>query len=308
MNILKTLCAIHAPSGEEFRVKAFLIDYVNSAKYWWSKKPKLVYGNSFQDNLLLVYGKPKIAFIAHTDTVGYTVRYNKELIPIGTPVSETGWRLQGEDEIGKIDCILHKNSDEYNLSYIYKRLIKPGTSLTFKADFKNEDEYIQSPYLDNRLGVWLLLKLAEEMKQGVLAFTTHEEHGGGSVAYVVKHLYEKYGIRQYIIVDTTYTTEGIFHDKGVVISLRDEYIPRKLFVDKIIKTATEGNVKFQLEVEQSGSSDGACVQKSPYPVDWCFVGPPISNIHSPDEIINKNDIFAALKIYRLLMQKLQSNY
>ncbi len=308
MNILKTLCAIHAPSGEEFYMKNFLIDFVNSAKYWWVKKPKLISGDDFQDNLLLIFGRPKIAFIAHTDTVGYTVRYDKELIPIGTPLSETGYKLKGKDEIGEIDCILHKNSDEYNLSYIYKRFIKTGTSLTFKPDFKNGDDFIQSPYLDNRLGVWMLLKLAEEMKHGVLAFTTHEEHGGGSVSYVVKYLYERYGIRQFIIVDTTYTTEGIFHDKGVVISMRDAYIPRKIFIDKIINIANINNVKHQLEVEQNGSSDGASVQKSPYPADWCFVGPPISNIHSPNEIINKNDIFAALKLYRLLMEKLQLNY
>ena len=305
MNILKTLCSIHAPSGEEHRIKEFLIDYVNTAKYWWKKKPKLVYGEDFQDNLMLIFGRPKIAFIAHTDTVGYMVRYDKELIPIGTPVGETGTKLQGEDSIGKISCILHKNSEEYNLSYIYKRLIKPGTTLSFKPDFQIKDEYIQSPYLDNRLGVWMLLKLAENMHRAALAFTSYEEHGGGSIGYVVKHLYERYGIRQFIIVDTTYTTQGIMHEKGVAISVRDAFIPRRVFINKIIKIAEEGNINFQLEIEQSGSNDGASVQKSPYPADWCFAGPPVSNIHSPNEIINKNDIFAALKLYRLLMNKLQ---
>ncbi|RLD68129.1 MAG: aminopeptidase [Bacteroidetes bacterium] len=304
MNILKTLCNIHSPSGEELKMKEFLIDYINSSKYWWKKKPKLIYGNEFQDNLLMLFGKPKVALIAHMDTVGYTVRYDKELIPIGSPVSETGYKLRGEDSIGRIDCLLHKNSKEYNLSYIFKRLIKPGTSLSFKPNFRLTEHSIQSPYLDNRMGIWLLLKLAETLNNGIIAFTCWEEHGGGSVEFITKYLYEKYKIQQIIIADTTYTSEGINHDDGVVISLRDENIPRKSFVDKIQNIASVNNLKYQLEVEYSGGSDGASVQKSPYPVDWCFVGPPISNIHSPDEIINKNDIFATLKLYQSLMDNL----
>jgi len=305
MNILKTLCAINAPSGEEFRMKEFLIDYISSSKYWWKKKPKLIYGDGFQDNLIVVFGKPQTAFVAHMDTVGYTVRYDKELIPIGSPVSETGYKLYGEDSIGEIDCLLHKNSEEYNLSYIYKRLIKPGTSLSFKPDFKSNEEVIQSPYLDNRLGVWLLLKLAESMEHGIIAFSCYEEHGGGSVEFITKYLYERYNIKQIIISDTTYVTEGIKHESGAVISLRDAFIPRKIFVDRIRALAKKHDVKHQLEIEESGGSDGASVQKSPYPVDWCFVGPPISNIHSPYEIVNKNDIFATLKLYELIMQNIK---
>ena len=304
MNILKTLCGIHSPSGEEFRMKEFLIDYINSSKYWWKKRPKLIYGEGLQDNLIVVFGRPKVAFIAHTDSVGYTVRYDKELIPIGSPINKTGDKLIGEDSISEIECLLHKDSDEYNLSYIYKRAIKRGTSLTNKPNFRLSDNTIQSPYLDNRLGVWMLLKIAETMTDGILVFSSWEEHGGGSVEYLSGYLYNKYRINKMIIADTTYVTEGIEHEKGVVISMRDAYIPRKLFVDKIINIAENYDIEHQLEVEYSGGSDGASVQKSPYPIDWCFVGPPISNIHSPDEIINKNDIFATLKLYRELMRNL----
>ena len=305
MNILKTLCGIHSPSGEEFRVKEFLVDYINSSKYWWKKKPKLIYGDGFQDNLIVVFGKPKVAFIAHMDTVGYTVRYDKEIIPIGSPVNETGDKLQGHDSISRIDCILHKNSQEFNLSYIYKRLIQTGTSLTFKPNFCETDSTIQTPYLDNRLGVWMLLKLAETMENGIIAFSSWEEHGGGSVEFLTNYLHEKLKIKQIIIADTTYVSEGIEHNKGAVISLRDAYIPRKIFVDKIKDIAIKYDIKHQLEVEYSGGSDGASVQRSPYPVDWCFVGLPISNIHSPEEIVNKNDIFATLKLYQQLMKNLQ---
>jgi len=200
--------------------------------------------------------------------------------------------------------LLHKSNQEYNLSYIYKRLINPGTSLTFKPEFRLAEDTIQTAYLDNRLGIWILLKLAETLNNGILAFTCCEEHGGGSTRFITKYLYEKFNIQQIIIADTTSTSKGIHHNNGTVVSLRDEYIPRKLFVDKIQNIAKDNKLKYQLEIEQSGGSDGASVQKSPYPVDWCFIGPPISNIHSPDEIVNKNDIFATLKLYQLIMDNL----
>ncbi len=304
MNILKTLCNIHSPSGEEYKMRDFLIDYINSSKYWWKKIPKLIYSDALQDNLIVVIGKPKTVLIAHMDTVGFTVRYDKELIPLGSPVSETGYKLLGEDSIGNIECLLHKNNDEYNLSYIYKRIIKPGTNLVFKPDFRLTADTIQSPYLDNRLGIWILLKLAETLNNGIIAFTCLEEQGGGSVQSITNYIYDKFKVQNFIIADTTHTSEGIHHNNGSVISLRDEYIPRKKFVDIIKTIAESNNIDYQLEVEYSGGSDGASIQKSPYPVNWCFVGPPISNIHSPDEIVNKNDIFATLKLYHSLMDNL----
>ena len=45
-----------------------------------------------------------------------------------------------------------------------------------------------------------------------------------------------------------------------------------------------------VEVENAGGSDGNGLQKSDYPWDWCFVGAPEDNAHSPDEKVHKKDI------------------
>lgn len=86
--------------------------------------------------------------------------------------------------------------------------------------------------------------------------------------------------------------------------MRDSGIPRKSFVNKIIKLAKQSQIPFQLEVENAGGSDGNALQRSPYPFDWCFIGAPEDNVHSPDEKVHKSDIESMLKMYDYLMKNL----
>ena len=69
-------------------------------------------------------------------------------------------------------------------------------------------------------------------------------------------------------------------------------------------SAKKSKIPFQLEVESSGGSDGNQLQKSPYPFDWCFIGAPEDNVHSPQEIVNKNDILSMIQLYQYLMKHL----
>ena len=41
-----------------------------------------------------------------------------------------------------------------------------------------------------------------------------------------------------------------------------------------------------------------------YPWDWCFIGAPEDNVHSPDEKVFKSDIDAMVQLYKKLMQEL----
>jgi putative aminopeptidase FrvX len=176
--------------------------------------------------------------------------------------------------------------------------------LTFECNFRETAEEIQSCYLDNRLGVYNAIKLAENLEDGIIVFSAWEEHGGGSVPYLAKFIYENYKVRQALISDITWVTEGVEAGKGVVVSIRDKNIPRRSFINKIIKICEDALIDFQLEVEGSGSSDGRELQLSPYPFDWCFIGAPEENVHSPDEIVHKHDISCMLQAYEELMKKL----
>ena len=303
MELLKTLCHIEAPSGSEQNMTEFVLDYIKSNQDSWKVKPELFYGDGFQDCIVLVFGKPTTAIFAHLDSIGYTVKYNNELVKIGGPSNKEGIVLVGQDSQGRIEEKLqHKTDKDGNKTlFIGGREVERGTTLTFKADFRETDDFVQCCYMDNRLGVWNALKLAEKLENGIICFSTWEEHGGGSVGYLAKFIYEKYGVKQALISDITWVTEGVEHAKGVAISIRDSGIPRRTYINRIIDLAKASNIPFQLEVENAGGSDGNALQRSPYPFDWCFIGAPEDFVHTPNEKVHKSDIESMTQMYDYLM-------
>ncbi|MCB0736248.1 MAG: aminopeptidase [Bacteroidetes bacterium] len=301
MQLLKALTEIHAPSGEEHYLKDFILEFVaENAKNW--KVEPIIIKDGIQDNLMLVFGKPRTAVFAHMDSIGYTVAYNNKVVKIGGPDCTGNWELVGHDSKGEIDTILLEKNDE--LFVKFKRPIDRGTSLTFKPNFQETKNFIQSPYMDNRLGVYNALKLCETLENGIVAFSCWEEHKGGAVPYLGKMIYEEYSVSQALISDITWVTEGVLAGKGVAISMRDSSIPRRSFVNHIIELTKQSGIPYQLEVESAGGSDGTALQMSPYPFDWCFIGAPESHVHSPLEKVHKADIDAMLKLYEYLMEKL----
>jgi len=302
MKLLKKMCSIHSPSGEEYNLSQFLLNYIDENKKTWKNIPKIYIGDAFQDNIILVFGKPRTAIFAHLDSIGFTVKYNNEIIKIGGPVSNEGIILVGEDSSGKIEGKIKRKNDKLFIDF--NRYIDRGTSLTFKMNFREKGNYIQSCYLDNRLGVWNALEQAKTLENGIIVFSSWEEHGGGSIGYLGKFIYEKYNVKQALISDITWITEGVNHGEGCAISLRDSGIPRKSYINKILDIIIPSNIPFQLEVEDAGGSDGNSLQKSEYPWDWCFIGAAEDNVHSPDEKVHKEDIKSMVNIYRELMKKL----
>lgn len=302
MKILKKLCNIHSPSGEEYRISEYILEYINSNMQTWKKKPTIYYGKGFQDSIILSFGKPRTAIYAHMDSIGFTVKYNNEIVKIGGPITDEGIILIGKDTLGNIEGKLIKKDKKLFIDF--ERTINRGTSLTFKTNFRETENHIQSCYLDNRLGVWNALKVAETLDDGIIVFSSWEEHGGGSVGFLTNFIFNKYKIHKALISDITWITEGVLEGNGVVISLRDSGIPRRRYVNEIIAIAKNSDIPYQLEVESSGGSDGNEIQSSPYPIDWCFIGAAEQNVHSPDEKVHKKDIKAMVSLYKLLMDKL----
>ncbi len=308
LELLKTMCAVHAPSGNEKALSDFLLNYIKEQKKNWKHKPVVYSGKNFQDCIILVFGKPRTAIFAHIDSIGFTVRYGKQLVKIGGPRTQNNFELVGADTKGKLEArlkvISDKKSGAEKLEYLAKREAETGTEFVFKPNWRETKDYVQCCYMDNRLGVWNALKVAETLKDGAIVFSCWEEHGGGSVSYIQKFLQEKYKISQALISDITWITEGVKHGMGVAISMRDSLIPRRSYVNKIIELAKASGIPYQLEVEGSGGSDAKELQMAEYPWDWCFIGAPEDHVHTPDEKVHKQDIEAMLSLYEYLMKKL----
>lgn len=305
--LLQELISIQGLSSDESRIKSFIKDYVLKNSSNWKVKPHIVDGFGFQDTLTLIFGNPRTAVYAHIDTIGYSVGYENELIRVGGPKNIDGTILVGTDSHGEVEGELMIFENEHNqqrIQLLNDRIIDRGTLLSFKPDFKETKEYVQSPYLDNRLGVYVALQLAETMENGAIVFSTYEEHGGNSVGVCAKYLMNNYDVFQALICDITWVTPGVVHKGGVAISMRDSMLPRRKYLNKIISIAKESGIKYQLEVESAGGSDGSVIQKSDLPIDWCFIGAPEDNVHTPYEKVYKKDIQSMIDLYRELMDKL----
>ena len=307
MELLKQMCSIHAPSGNEGNMKEFILDYLKENNKNFKVNPQIIQGEEIQDCIILKFGNPKVAVFAHMDSIGFTVRYNKELIKIGGPRTNDEFELIGKDSQGPIEAgmmVIEDEKGNQSYEYVFDREIDRGTELVFKANWREDRNYVQCCYMDNRLGVYNALKLCETLENGIICFSCWEEVGGGSVGYLGKYIYERWGVNNALISDITWVTEGVKHGNGVAISVRDSGIPRRSYINKIIELAKKSEIPFQLEVESSGGSDGNQLQKSAYPFNWCFIGAPENFVHSPNEKVHKRDIKAMLDLYKYLMKHL----
>ncbi len=302
MKLLYDLLGLQGVSGDESKTSVFILNYINDRKSMWDCVPEVFFGDNFHDCILLKFGFPTTAVFAHMDTIGFMSRYENQLVAIGGPEIISGIKLVGKDSLGPINCKLI--GDEDGVFHDFPRGIQIGTRLSYDQNIRLDGEFIQAAYLDNRLGLYTALKICENLKNGWLVFSTYEEHGGGSMPFLLRFIQETAPIRQALIADITWITEGVRPHEGVVISIRDKFIPRKKFLDKIIFFAEKSGIPFQLEVEDSGGSDGREVQVSPYAIDWCFIGAAEENVHSPDEKVSLVDLDAMVRMHKYLMEHL----
>ncbi len=305
---LKQMCSIVAPSGNETHMRDFVLNYVKLNSKKWKVKPKVIAGEQFHDTIILIFGKPRTAIFAHIDSIGFTVRYETQLVKIGGPVTKTGFELIGTDSKGsqeaKLNVVEDKKTGLKSLHYKAKRNFERGTELTFKPIWNEDENFVQCCYMDNRLGVLNALKVAETLKDGAIVFSTYEEHGGGSVQFLQKYLQQHYAINKGLISDISWISDGVHFAKGPVISMRDALIPRRSFINTIIAIANKHKCEYQLEVEGSGGSDAKDLQMADNLWDWCFIGAAEENVHTPFEKVHKKDIEGMVKLYQVIMKEL----
>lgn len=302
IKLLEDILRIQSVSSDESRISTYIINYVLKRRSKWKVTPTIFFDENLHDNIVLEFGNPKTAVFAHMDTVGFMARYENQLIPIGGPDVMDGDLLEGLDAYGPISC--RAKIVEDNLFHDFNRGIVPGTILTYSQQVQFGDEFIQAAYLDNRLGIYNALMQCETIENGLIVFSTYEEHGGGAIPMLLKFICDRWDIRQALISDITWVTGGVRHHNGVVISIRDRHIPRRIFLNRILALAEESGIPYQIEVEGFGSSDGREIQHSPYAVDWCFIGAAEDGVHSPRERVSWADLESMVNMYRYLLQTL----
>ena len=64
-SLLQKLIEVPGVSGDESSIKSFILNYVNENISNFKVKPQIIEGKGFQDNLILLFGKPRTAIFAH---------------------------------------------------------------------------------------------------------------------------------------------------------------------------------------------------------------------------------------------------
>ena len=291
LDLLWDLLAQDSPAGDE----GPLADWLEE---WLSREAPDAAVERLGDSLIVTRGDaPKVAVFAHLDTTGWTLGYSKQLIRIGGPQGQPGDAVR---PVRRPDtsCILARREDgSWKIKGKTDAVL--GSRFVYAAVPELKDDQITAPYLDNRAGVWAALHALTACSQIALALSVQEETGSHGAGVTARRLYETYGITQALIADLTWDTKHIKRGLGVAVSLRDSRVPRQSYLNRVLALAESSGLPFQREVESSGGSDGAGIDRSGVPMDWVFIGAPEKAPHTSRERVHVGDLqgMAALLVY-----------
>jgi putative aminopeptidase FrvX len=289
--LLWRLLATDGPSGDEGALADWLENYV--AREWPDVRCERL-----GDSIIAVRGeRPAVAVFAHTDTTGFTLGYDRELIPIGGPEprDKEPLRPAGGPDMG--NRLKKPKGGGWRLSG--KTDVLPGSRWVYATEPKREGDEITAPYLDNRAGIWASLQVLGRCPNVAIAFTVGEELSGQGAFVCARRLFEAHGITQALISDITWHTAHVHGGDGVAVSLRDRFVPRRRFLDRVLALAETSGIPFQREIESSGGSDGGSIERSGVPMEWVFVGAPEKKPHTSRERLAISDLrgMADLLVY-----------
>lgn len=295
--LLLDLLQIDSPSGDEGTMADWLESYV-------SRELPDVRLIRVGDSLIAVRGnRPGVAIFAHIDTTGFTLGYGSALIPIGGPSPRGGDVVRRIGQTAAFSPITVRRTGE--LVVRGKGVPEPGSRLVYAASPAVDKSTICSPYLDNRAGVCAALSCLVNCTRIAVVFTAGEEHSGNGALVCAGIVYRELEISKALIADVTWDTAHVTCGRGVAISLRDRMVPRRRFLDRVLRIAAKSGIPHQLEIESSGGSDGGFLQRSGYPIDWVFIGAPEVAPHTARERVDLSDLEAMNSMLAAVALELQ---
>ena len=176
-------------------------------------------------------------------------------------------------------------------------LVSVGDFVTFRPNCSNlAGDYVSSKALDNRAGVMAVLMAMKELSDCPhtvqVMLSTGEERGCVGASGGMFDLSADIAI----VVDVTFgISPGCDEDccfelgSGAAVCTGPN-ICKSLF-DKIVKTAEENNIPYQIEVEggDAGTNAGV-IQLSNEGIATAMISIPIRYMHTPVEVVKRSDI------------------
>lgn len=316
--LLETLCMTPAPSGCEKRIRELIEKEISP---FVDSVETDVMGN------LIAHKKgngKKLMFAAHMDEIGliatcYGEKGQVYVAGLGgvDPYASLYQRVQflnGAQGVvapdGKADLL-----KDLKLGQLYvdvgakceeeaKELVAVGETGVFVGDFHEQNGCITSKALDDRLGCFILIEAIKNMKKNqndlYFVFTVSEElglRGAKTAAYTVAPDYA-------VVIDVTRTGDIPSADKmalelkkGAIIKVMDRgFIAHPIVKERMVSLCEERNIPYQLGVLEKGATDAGAIHLSGGGVPSGCIAIPTRNIHTPGEIVAKQDVENAVSL------------
>lgn len=333
--MLKDLCLLNGTSGDEVRVRDYIINEIKE------------YSTYEVDNLgsVIAYKKGKkkpkktVCINAHMDEVGFIITgitsdgYLR-FAPVGgidTKVCLDRAVTVGENRINGViaDKAYHllEDSEKDKAPSFDKLLIDIGAkseteaqsvvSLGDFAYFESDytelgNGYIKAKALDDRIGCMLMIELikSELEYDTVFCFNVQEEvglRGSKCTSFAV-------GADISIVLEAT--TAGdldgvtgadrvcVLGNGGVVSFMDNRTIYDRELYKLAMNTASENNIPVQTKTAVAGGNDAGSIQTSGKGAKVMALSLPCRYIHSPSSVVKKSDIDNTRKLLKEILKKI----
>ena len=333
--MLKDLCLLNGTSGDEVRVRDYIINKIKE------------YSTYEVDNLgsVIAYKKGKkkpnktVCINAHMDEVGFIITgitsdgYLR-FAPVGgidTKVCLDRAVTVGENRINGViaDKAYHllEDSEKDKAPSFDKLLIDIGAkseteaqsvvSLGDFAYFESDytelgNGYIKAKALDDRIGCMLMIELikSELEYDTVFCFNVQEEVGlRGSKC-------TSFAVSADISIVLEATTAGdldgvlgadrvcVLGNGGVVSFMDNRTIYDRELYKLAMNTASENNIPVQTKTAVAGGNDAGSIQTSGKGAKVMALSLPCRYIHSPSSVVKKSDIDNTRKLLKEILKKI----
>lgn len=314
--LLKKLCEAYGPSGRECQIHQMI---------WQELKE---YADEIQSDALgnIVAHKKgagkKIALVSHMDQIGFMIRSVDEkgrfrVLPVGSvkPYNMIDTRVQTYD--GRQGIVLCEKKDcnqeitcddlyvEFGISLTSQCLMKSlkGQEIIIKSEYYENEEYIISGALDDRIGCLILLEAIKSLQccknDMYFIFSVQEENGFQGIQSAISFVQPDI----LLSVDVACTNEELRGMKtdvaiggGAAIKVMDHFmIVNQEVVDWLQEIAIKNEVSYQLDISDHGGTDACRVQEY-NGIKAGAICVPAKNIHSSNEMVSKEDVDACINM------------
>ncbi|MFX0117571.1 MAG: M20/M25/M40 family metallo-hydrolase [Candidatus Hodarchaeota archaeon] len=264
----------------------------------------------------------KILVTAHMDSVGFIAKrinddLEADLLPVGINQLNTYRNCClaaiGEKKTVKGTLQIENNSFpkflvEKDEATLPEAAVDVGDQVVaFKpAEISKNAKILKGCWLDNRMGLSVLINLAKSIPQEfpadicILA-SVREEIGAKGAGAVLREFHPDFAI----VIDATWTQASVLKGHGPVLTVWDPCVVVKPKDRRLItKLAAKLSIPLQKEAVGQGSSDAGPFTQAGIPT-FCLMYP-VEGLHTPSEEVALKDAAWNLMLVRSLLDVLKS--